>query len=272
MSSGTKMRRDTRRWRPRWYEVLPEAALVVGLSVFLVDETDAATSAFKSNRAVALMAGAAVAWIAGRILLARLVAWRLARTAVFGCVALGALAIVVLPAYQDETVVEAFPIAPIAQSADETPAMTATTTVTTTHPATDVTIDASDPASPTTPPTSAPTTTIASPDPVRLRSGPFMGIDHRASGTVSIYRTADGAHVVGLEAFDIQPGPDYDVYVVPGANRADSDGGARLDDLRGNRGTQYYNVPADIDVGNGEWTVLIWCQTFSVPVANASPA
>ena len=120
--------------------------------------------------------------------------------------------------------------------------------------------------------TAAPTTTTTVPaDPVRLRSGQFMGIDHRASGTVSIYRSPDGRYVVGLEEFDIQPGPDYDVYVVPGANRADQDGGARLDDLRGNRGTQYYEVPADIDVVSGEWTVLIWCQTFGVPVANATP-
>jgi hypothetical protein len=246
---------------------VPELALVAGLSVFLLDETDAATSAFKSSRAVALMVGAAVVWIAGRILLARLVPWRPARTAAFGLAALGVLGVVVLPAYRDETVVEAFPVAPITHLADDSVATTATTTI----PTTEITIAASDPAPPTTPPTTAPMTTTAPTDPVRLRSGLFMGIDHRASGTVSIYRTPDGTHVVGLEAFDIQPGPDYDVYVVPGADRADRDGGARLDDLRGNRGTQYYNVPADVDVGNGDWTVLIWCQTFGVPVANATP-
>jgi hypothetical protein len=88
---------------------------------------------------------------------------------------------------------------------------------------------------------------------------------------VSIYRTADGRLVVALEDFDIQPGPDYDVYVVPGSDRDDKSGGTRLDDLRGNRGTQFYDVPAGIDVGQGEWTVLIWCQTFGVPVANATP-
>jgi hypothetical protein len=32
------------------------------------------------------------------------------------------------------------------------------------------------------------------------------------------------------------------------------------------------DVPADIDVGNGEWTVLIWGRTFSVPVANSTQA
>ena len=72
-------------------------------------------------------------------------------------------------------------------------------------------------------------------------------------------------------AFDIQPGPDYDVYVVPGADRMNRDAGTRIDDLRGNAGTQYYDAPAGIDLTAGPWTVLVWCQTFGVPVANATP-
>jgi hypothetical protein len=224
------------------------------------------------------MVAAALAWIVGRVVLARFLRWRLAGTALFGLAALGALAVVVLPAYRDTTVVEAFPIAAAndadgpsattvppptspAAAAPSTPEPaargTATSTPTTTEPA------------PTTAAAADPTT---APEPVRLRTGPFMGIDHRAAGTVSIYRAPDGTYVVGLEAFDIQPGPDYDVYVVPGPDRDDHDGGTRLDDLRGNQGTQYYEVPRDIDIGHGEWTVLIWCQTFGVPVANATPA
>jgi hypothetical protein len=78
--------------------------------------------------------------------------------------------------------------------------------------------------------------------------------------------------VVGLEEIDIQPGPDYDVYVVPGAGREDIDDGLRLDDLRGNRGTQYYEVPAGTSLTPGAWTVLVWCETFDVPVAGATPA
>ena len=73
------------RWsRPRWYELLPELLLAAGLMFFLIDEPDAATSAFKSNRAVGLMAAAAVLWIAGRVVLARFLHARLARTALFG--------------------------------------------------------------------------------------------------------------------------------------------------------------------------------------------
>ena len=242
MSAPTNQQAPRWSW-PTWYELLPELVLGAGLALFLVDEPDAATSAFKSSRAITLMAAATVAWVVGRVVIARLVRWPLARTAVFGVAAIGALAVVVVPAYRNETVVEAFPAAPSRPLLEDT-----------------------------VPTTAIPPVTTVRAEPVRLRSGPFLGIDHRASGTVSFYRTPDDRHVVGLEEFDIQPGPDYDVYVVPGSNRAHLDGGVRLDDLRGNRGTQYYDVPSHIDVGNGEWTVLIWCQTFSVPVASATPA
>jgi hypothetical protein len=107
---------------------------------------------------------------------------------------------------------------------------------------------------------------------VQIRVGTFEGIDHRATGTVAFYRQPDGRYLVGLEEFDIQPGPDYDVYVVPGAGRDDIGDGIRLDDLRGNRGTQYYDVPEGVAVEQGEWTVLVWCETFDVPVAGATPA
>jgi hypothetical protein len=118
-----------------------------------------------------------------------------------------------------------------------------------------------------------PTTVATAPAaPVVLAAGALEGIDHRASGTVRLYRRADGSHVVGLEDIDVQPGPDYDVYVVPGADREDrADGATRLDDLRGNKGTQFYDVRGAADLDAGDWTVLIWCQTFAVPVANATP-
>ena len=98
------------------------------------------------------------------------------------------------------------------------------------------------------------------------------GIDHRASGTVTLYRQPDTGVVIGLEEFDIQPGPAYALYLVPGSDRQDHDGGTRLSKLRGNRGTQFYDVPEDVMVDGGAWTVLVWCETFDVPVANATPA
>jgi hypothetical protein len=244
-----------RSWKPRWYEFAPEVVLAAGLTIFLIDEPDAATSAFKSPRAWLLMALVATAWLAARALTARLVPWRVARLGAFSLGAAGILAIVVVPAYDNDTVVETFP----AISPSTTAAAPTAISPTATTPAV--------PAADAAPPAS----TVAPPSPTRVRVGQFRGIDHRASGTVAIYRQPDGRYVIGLEDFDIQPGPDYDLYVVPGADREKRDAGTRLDDLRGNRGTQYYDVPSEIDLSSGAWSVLVWCQTFGVPVANATP-
>ena len=120
--------------------------------------------------------------------------------------------------------------------------------------------------------TSPPSTTGAVPvqavQPVLLRTGDFEGVGHRASGRVSLYRLPDETVVLQLDGIDIQSGPDYDLYVVPGADREDRDGGVRIGDLRANKGSDYYVVPDGVAVDR-ELTVLVWCEAFSVPVAKA---
>jgi hypothetical protein len=236
----------------RWWELLPEAALALGLGFFLVTEPDAATSAFESPRAIALMAVTAVAWLALRFGLSRLgTGWGVPRTGLLLAGALAILAVVVLPAYDDETVVE--------------------TLTAVTQPEQSL-VPAPEPEPAPAPDAPVVTTTTASPaQPRVVATAPLHGIDHRASGTARVYEQPTGALVVGLEDIDIQPGPDYDVYVVPGTDREDVDDGVRLDDLRGNKGTQYYAIPDDVAVTPGAWTVLVWCQTFDVPVAAATP-
>jgi hypothetical protein len=278
----------------RW-EFVPEAVLAIGLTAFLVHQNDAATSAFKSSKALVIMAAVTVAWLAARVALARLVRFALVRAAVFSVAAVVALSVVVFPAYDNETVIESFPTAAVAPAPEPvaaptpTPSTTATpTTATTARRATTTTSStrvapAAAPSTTTSTTTTAPIQTEAAPvqpvsapapmaGPQRLRAGAIRGIDHRASGTAVIYRQPDGRYVVGLEDIDIQPGPDYDLYVVPGSDRKDTKGGVRLGDLRGNRGTQFYEVPASVNLEDGPWTVLVWCQTFAVPVAGSTPA
>jgi Electron transfer DM13 len=234
--------------RHRGYEFIPEVLLIIGLTVFLIDQPEAATSAFKSTRALTIMAAVAVGWVAVRLVFGRLVPWRLARVVTFGAAAAAVLAVVVLPAYESDTVIETFPAPSPSEAAPQSPGPGQT--------------DNSPPNQ------SAP---APADQPPRLRVGSLRGVDHRASGTVAVYRQPDGRYVVGLEDFDIQPGPDYDLYVVPGADREDRDGGTRLDDLRGNRGTQFYDVPPEVDLSTSAWSVLVWCQTFGVPIATATP-
>jgi hypothetical protein len=113
------------------------------------------------------------------------------------------------------------------------------------------------------------TTSVPPAAPVELGRAAIAGIGHDARGTAALYRQPDGSHVVGLLDIDIENGPDYVVYVVPGADREGPDGGTNLADLRGNQGTQYYPVPGDVAL-SGDVTVLVWCETFAVPVANAT--
>jgi Electron transfer DM13 len=223
------------RSRLRWYEFAPEVVLAVGLGLFAVTEPHAAGAAFKSTKAVGIMVIVGLGWVllrAATLLFVRLPAIRLA---VFAAAALAVLKVVVLPAYNDHTVIEALPV----RSAD--PAV----------------VSSGGP--------------VATMDPVKIGAGMLRGIDHRASGVVHLYRQVDGHVVIGLEDFDIQPGPAYVLYLVAGNDRRDHDGGTRIERLRGNRGTQFYAAPEELDVSGDGWTVLVWCETFDVPVANSTP-
>jgi hypothetical protein len=106
---------------------------------------------------------------------------------------------------------------------------------------------------------------------VKIASGALHGIGHDASGAASIYRRPNGSTVVALQGIDIEPGPDYRVIVVRGTDQESPGDGLELDALRGNQGTQYYEVPSGTDAGAG-WTVLIWCRAFGVPVASSTQA
>ena len=167
--------------------------------------------------------------------------WRWPRVyaGVLSVVAIAAIALLVVPTLRDEKVVEEFPAA------------------------------VAEPVTPTRP-AAAPTTTAPA-APTRISTGTLRGIGHDATGAASVYERSDGSRVVGLEAIDIEPGPDYRVFVVPGLDQERPGDGRELDALRGNQGTQFYEVPSGTDVGPG-WTVLVWCRAFGVPVAHADQA
>jgi hypothetical protein len=109
-------------------------------------------------------------------------------------------------------------------------------------------------------PSTAPAPTA--PTPV---GGAFVSHAHGTTGTVRVLATEGGATVVRFEDLATDNGPDLKVYL--SANPADSgeigSGALSLGDLKGNRGNQNYEVPADTDLSSFR-SVVIWCERFTV--------
>ena len=103
-----------------------------------------------------------------------------------------------------------------------------------------------------------------------MASGTIKGLDgHSGSGGVSLIRETDGSFVVRFESFAIEGAPDPVVYVVQGSD-VQGKGGTSLGAQRGNQGeASDYAVPGGTSPGAG-WTVLVWCEQFAVPIANAT--
>jgi hypothetical protein len=198
-----------------------------------------------STRAVLVNVGLLAGWLLlSFVVLPRLLRNVWVRSAVLTAVAVAAVIVLVVPTLRDTRVVESFPVPEVAG-----------------QPASGSDAGAD---------TSGATATTAAPDPVRVSTGELRGIDHDATGRGSVYRLGDGSFVVALEDIDIEPGPDYQIYLVRGDDQETPGDGTHLSGLRGNQGTQYYEVPRELgDVGSG-WTVLVWCRAFGVPVANAT--
>jgi hypothetical protein len=228
---------DTARWLP-WAVRLPIVALPV--AAFGVLRPGPFMATLQSPTALVRIA-LLVAVVTGfSRVLRRFVANRVVQAAVPAVVTVVVLGLVVLPYFRDETVVETLP-----------------------ESAADLGL-----ANPAAAPPESPTTTVPA-APVRISTGRLRGIDHRASGEAALYRLPDGTVFVRLEDIDVQNGPDYVLYLVPGADRRAPASGVDLGALKGNQGTQNYAVPAGIDL-SGPQTVLIWCRAFAVPVAGAT--
>lgn len=122
------------------------------------------------------------------------------------------------------------------------------------------------------PPTAPPVTAAPAPTgPILRGSGSIVGLaGHSGSGQVGVFALESGLTAVRFEGINIQNGPDLQVYVVPGAGARDPiDGSLYLGGLRGNVGDITYELPAGTEIPPGDWTVLVWCEAFSVEFVGA---
>ena len=105
---------------------------------------------------------------------------------------------------------------------------------------------------------------------ISLASGPFEVADEgSAEGTATVVKLAnEDKRVLTLTDFAVANGPDLRVYLVPGDGKDTSDH-VDIGGLKGNKGNQQYDLPADVDIGKHR-TVVIWCRAFSVAFARAT--
>lgn len=103
--------------------------------------------------------------------------------------------------------------------------------------------------------------------PVLALRGSFEGFDriHYGSGNVSVLEVGDKEIVRFEENFNVANGPD--LYVGLGKDGKYIEG-TELGRLKGNIGSQNYEVPAGINLDDYN-EVWVWCRAFSVGFAKA---
>ena len=116
--------------------------------------------------------------------------------------------------------------------------------------------------------TAAPAVTSVAP-PLAAEPTPteFTGKAHATSGTVRLIPQPDGTTVLRLENLNTSNGPDVKVVLSPDPDGYAS-GAVTLASLKGNKGSQNYVIPADVDLGSIR-SVVLWCKRFNVDFAVA---
>ncbi|MFJ8916681.1 DM13 domain-containing protein [Amycolatopsis sp. NPDC102389] len=114
-------------------------------------------------------------------------------------------------------------------------------------------------------------------EPTVVATGALISHEHTTSGDVRILRAADGSLVLRLENLDTSNGPDLRVWLTDAPVLPGKDGWSVFDDgayvsagkLKGNKGSQNYQLPAGTDLARYS-SVTIWCDRFNVSFGAAS--
>jgi hypothetical protein len=107
-----------------------------------------------------------------------------------------------------------------------------------------------------------------------IARGDFRGLAHETAGAATLHQLADGKRILRLTNFETSNGPDVHVYLVAAEVAKDNAtvkqaGFIDLGALKGNKGDQNYEVPADTDMSKYR-SVSIWCARFGVNFGAAS--
>ena len=104
--------------------------------------------------------------------------------------------------------------------------------------------------------------------PVLISRGLFKGFDriHTGEGNVSVIKVGEKYIIRFEENFNVANGP---ALVVGLGKDGEYKKEAQIADLKGNIGSQNYEVPAGINI-NDYNEVWIWCRVFSVGFAKAA--
>ena len=106
-----------------------------------------------------------------------------------------------------------------------------------------------------------------------LAKGEFHKAEKAGKGTATVYQIKDGKRVLRLTDFETENGPDLHVRLIAADDAKDTDSVKKaefveLAKLKGNKGNQNYDLPADVDLSKYK-VVSIWCNRFSVNFAAA---
>lgn len=99
-----------------------------------------------------------------------------------------------------------------------------------------------------------------------IARGEFMGLaGHQARGTAKLLKVGY-KYIVRLEEdFKVTNGPDLFVHL---GKNGEYDPKARLGNLKGNEGSQNYEIPANINPLNYN-EIWVWCRSFNVAFGKA---
>lgn len=123
--------------------------------------------------------------------------------------------------------------------------------------------------------TAAPTGTSA--ETTVLARGTLITHEHETTGTVAILRLSDGKRVLRFEDLNTSDGPDLRVWLTDarviegtaGWRVFDDNKHVELGELKGNKGSQNYEIPETVDLETLT-SVSIWCARFHVSFGAAA--